>query len=126
MSIVGQDLHSETHVHGFVTTAEVAKTEAKTGAWVSGLFGVLTAAAVLFVPGAGLLVVLGPLAAGTLAAAQGATADGGLAAVLGHFIAKTRAPIQPAPPGGQPPASCAQPQPCDARQAPARHDRCRS
>ena len=29
VSIVGQDLHSETHVHGFVTTGDMAKTGAK-------------------------------------------------------------------------------------------------
>lgn len=88
VSIVGQDLHSETQVHGFVTTGDVAKAGAKGGAWVGGLFGVLTGAALLFVPGVGALVVLGPLAAGALAAAEGAAAGGGLGAVLGHFIAK--------------------------------------
>jgi hypothetical protein len=60
VSIVGQHLHSETHVHGFVTTGDVAKTGAKSGAWVGGLFGVLTGAALLFVPGVGALIVLGP------------------------------------------------------------------
>ncbi|MGH3781929.1 MAG: hypothetical protein ACRDRO_15235 [Pseudonocardiaceae bacterium] len=92
VSIVGQDLHSETHVYGFVTTGDVAKTGAKSGAWVGGLFGVLTGAALLFVPGVGLLVVLGPLAAGALTAAEGAAAGGGLGAVLGHFIAKKHVP----------------------------------
>ena len=92
VSIVGQDLHSETEVHGFVRTGDVAKTGAKTGAWVGGLFGVLTGAAVLFVPGVGALIVLGPLAAGALAAAEGAAAGGGLGAVLGHFIAKKHVP----------------------------------
>ncbi|PZS28243.1 MAG: DUF1269 domain-containing family protein [Pseudonocardiales bacterium] len=92
VSIVGQDLHSETHVHGFVTTGDVAKTGAKTGAWVGGLFGVLTGAALLFIPGVGALVVLGPLAAGALTAAEGAAAGGGLGAVLGHFIAKKHVP----------------------------------
>jgi hypothetical protein len=92
VSIVGQDLHSETNVHGFVSTGDVAKTGAKTGAWVGGLFGVLSGAAVLFVPGVGALIVLGPLAAGALAAAEGAAAGGGLGAVLGHFIAKKHVP----------------------------------
>ncbi|MBV8540363.1 MAG: hypothetical protein JO063_02115 [Pseudonocardiales bacterium] len=92
VSIVGQDLHSETQVHGFVTTGDVAKTGAKSGAWVGGLFGVLTGAALLFVPGVGALVVLGPLAAGALAAAEGAAAGGGVGAVLGHFIAKKHVP----------------------------------
>jgi len=36
--------------------------------------------------------VLGPLAAGAVAAAEGAAAGGGLAAVLGHFIAKKHVP----------------------------------
>jgi hypothetical protein len=92
VSIVGQDLHSETQVHGFVTTGDVAKTGAKSGAWVGGLFGLLTGAALLFVPGVGALVVLGPLAAGAVAAAEGAAAGGGLGAVLGHFIAKKHVP----------------------------------
>ncbi|WP_042374798.1 general stress protein [Streptacidiphilus neutrinimicus] len=92
VSIVGQDLHSETQVHGFVTTGDVAKTGAKTGAWVGGLFGVLTGAALLFIPGVGPLIVLGPLAAGAVSAAEGATAGGGLGAVLGHFIAKRHVP----------------------------------
>lgn len=92
VSIVGQDLHSETQVHGFITTGDVAKTGAKTGAWVGGLFGVLTGAALLFVPGVGAVVILGPLAAGALAAGEGAAAGGGLGAVLGHFIAKKHVP----------------------------------
>lgn len=92
VSIVGQDLHSETRVHGFVTTGDVAKSGAKTGAWVGGLFGVLTGAALLFIPGVGPLIVLGPLAAGAVSAAEGATAGGGIGAVLGHFIAKRHVP----------------------------------
>ncbi len=36
--------------------------------WVGGLFGVLTGAALLFVPGVEALVLLGPLAAGAVAA----------------------------------------------------------
>lgn len=92
VSIVGQDLHSETQVHGFVTAGDVAKTGAATGAWVGGLFGVLTGAALLFVPGVGALIVLGPLAAGAVTAAEGALTGGGLGAVLGHFIAKRHVP----------------------------------
>lgn len=92
VSIMGQDLHSETQVHGFVTTGDVAKTGAKGGAWVGGLFGVLSGVALLFVPGVGALVVLGPLAAGALGAAEGAAAGGGLGAILGHFIAKKHVP----------------------------------
>jgi hypothetical protein len=43
-------------------------------------------------PPLGALVVLGPLAADALTAAEGAAAGGGLRAVLGHFIAKKHVP----------------------------------
>jgi hypothetical protein len=92
ISIVGQDLHSETQVHGFVQTADVAKSGAGAGAWVGGLFGILSGAALLFVPGVGPLIVLGPLAAGAVSAAEGAVAGGGLGALLGHFLAKRHIP----------------------------------
>jgi hypothetical protein len=62
ISIVGQDLPSETQVHGFVQTADVAKSGAGAGAWVGGLFGILSGAALLFVPGVG--PVPGPAAKG--------------------------------------------------------------
>jgi hypothetical protein len=47
---------------------------------------------VVVVPGVGALIVLGPLAAGAVAAAEGAAAGGGMGAVLGHFIAKKHVP----------------------------------
>jgi hypothetical protein len=59
---------------------------------VGGLFGMLTGAAWLFVPSVGALVVLGPLAAGAVAAAEGTTVGSGIGAVLGHFIAKKHVP----------------------------------
>ncbi|MBY8886088.1 hypothetical protein K7472_14645 [Streptomyces sp. PTM05] len=92
ISIIGQDLHSETRVHGFVTTGDVAKSGARTGAWVGGLFGVPTGTALLFIPGVGPLLVLGPLAAGAVAAAEGAVGGGGIGAALGRFISKRHVP----------------------------------
>lgn len=96
LSVVGQDLNSETDIHGFVTTGDVAKTGAGTGAWVGGIFGALTGAAFLFVPGFGPLVVVGSLAATILAAAEGALVGAGgggaLGAAIGHFVAKRHIP----------------------------------
>lgn len=92
LSVIGQDLRSQTQIHGFVTTGDVAKSGATAGAWTGGLFGVLSGTALLLVPGVGPLLVLGPLAAGAVAAAEGAVTGGGLGALLGHFIAKRHIP----------------------------------
>ena len=42
VSVIGQSLQSEVQLNGFVTTGDVAKTGAAAGAWVGGLFGLLT------------------------------------------------------------------------------------
>jgi len=92
ISIVGKDMESEIRISGFVTTGDVAGPSAATGAWVGGLFGVLSGAAVLFIPGSGPLVVLGPLAAAAVGAAEGALLGGAVGALLGHFVAKKHLP----------------------------------
>ena len=92
ISIVGTGIESETRINGFVTVGDVAGPSAATGAWVGGLLGVLSGAAFLAVPGLGPLVVLGPLAAGVVAAAEGALLGGTVGAVLGHFVAKKHLP----------------------------------
>ncbi|MCW2739525.1 MAG: hypothetical protein JWN97_4169, partial [Nocardioides sp.] len=92
ISIVGKDMESEIRISGFVTTGDVAGPSAATGAWVGGLFGVLSGAAMLFIPGLGPLVVLGPLAAAAVGAAEGALLGGAVGALLGHFVAKQHLP----------------------------------
>ena len=59
---------------------------------MGGLFGVLSGAAMLFIPGLGPLVVLGPLAAAAVGAAEGALLGGAVGALLGHFVAKQHLP----------------------------------
>src|SRR5215470_9043751 len=61
VSIIARDVVSEKKVHGFVTSCDVAKSTAKTGAWVGGIFGLLTGAALMWVPGVGPLIVAGSL-----------------------------------------------------------------
>lgn len=92
VSIVAKDLESEREVHGFVTTGDVAKDGAATGAWVGGLFGLLVGAAFIWVPGFGPLLVAGPLAAALLGGLEGAVvgaAGGGLlGALFGWGVSK--------------------------------------
>ncbi|MCU7730795.1 hypothetical protein ODJ79_44380 [Actinoplanes sp. KI2] len=92
ISVVGRDLQSELRLNGYVTTGDIAGPSAATGAWVGGLFGLLAGSALLFVPGAGPLIVLGPLAAAAVGAGQGALLGGAVGAVLGHFVAKRHLP----------------------------------
>ena len=92
ISIVGKDMESEIRISGFVTTGDVAGSSAATGAWVGGLFGVLSGTAMLFIPGLGPLVVLGPLAAAAVGAAEGALVGGAVGTLLGHFVAKKAPP----------------------------------
>jgi hypothetical protein len=92
ISVLGKDLRSEIRLNGYVTTGDIAGPSAATGAWVGGLFGLLAGSALLFVPGAGPLIVLGPLAAAAVGAVQGALVGGGVGAILGHFVAKQHIP----------------------------------
>jgi hypothetical protein len=92
VSIVGKDMQSEIRINGFVSTRDVLLPSAATGAWMGGLFGLLTGIALLFIPGVGPLIVLGPLAAGAVSAAEGALLGGAVGALLGHFVAKEHLP----------------------------------
>jgi hypothetical protein len=78
VSIIAKDLGTEKKVHGFVTSCDVAKSSARTGAWVGGIFGLLVGAAFLWVPGVGPLIV-----AGSLASAPGG--EGGQRSCSGGF-----------------------------------------
>jgi hypothetical protein len=92
ISIIGKDLQSETRISGYVTLGDIAGPSAATGAWVGGLFGLLAGSAFLFIPGAGPLIVLGPLAGAAIGAGQGALVGGAVGAVLGHFVARKHLP----------------------------------
>jgi hypothetical protein len=83
VSVITQNLGSERKVHGFVTSCDVAKASARTGAWVGGIFGALVGAAFIWVPGVGPMIVAGSLAAALLGGVQGAVAGAAGAGVLG-------------------------------------------
>ena len=86
VSIIARDLGTESKVHGFVTPCDVAKSSARTGAWVGGIFGVLAGAAFLWVPGVGPLVVAGSLASALLGGLEGAVAGAATTGVLGWLF----------------------------------------
>ena len=84
VSIVTQDLGSDTGIHGFITTGEDrTKHGAATGSWVGGVFGLLMGAAFLWVPGFGPLLVAGRLAVLLLAGIEGALAGAATGGLLG-------------------------------------------
>jgi hypothetical protein len=83
VSIIARDLGTEKKIHGFVTSCDVAKASAHTGAWVGGIFGLLVGAAFLWVPGVGPLIVAGSLASAMLGGLEGAVAGAATAGVLG-------------------------------------------
>ncbi|MGB9666911.1 MAG: general stress protein [Candidatus Cryosericum sp.] len=85
LSIVAQNLKTEENVHGFVTTGDVAKIGAETGAWTGGIFGLLIGAGFFLVPGFGPLMAAGSLASMLFVGAEGATfgaAGGGILGAL--------------------------------------------
>ena len=87
VSIVAKNLEDERRIHGFVTSCDVAKSMAKTGAWVGGIFGMLTGAAFLWVPGIGPLIVAGSLATAMLGSIEGAVAGAAVTGMFGWLLA---------------------------------------
>jgi uncharacterized membrane protein len=83
VSIIAKDLGSEKKVHGFVTSCDVAKSTARTGAWVGGIFGLLVGAAFVWVPGLGPLIVAGSLASALMGGIEGAVAGAAFSGMLG-------------------------------------------
>lgn len=87
VSIVAKDLGTEKKVHGFVTSCDVGKSAAQTGAWVGGIFGLLVGAAFFWVPGVGPLIVAGSLTAALAGGLEGAVAGAAVTGFLGWLTA---------------------------------------
>jgi hypothetical protein len=83
VSIIAKDLGTEKKIHGFITPCDVAKSSARTGAWVGGIFGMLLGAAVVWIPGLGPLVVAGSLTSALLGGLEGAVAGAAMTGVFG-------------------------------------------
>jgi len=81
LSLVGKGYHSEEHPLGFYTTGDKIRSWGGIGAFWGGIWGLLLAPAVFFVPGLGLLAMAGPVVSALVGALEGAVVVGGLSAL---------------------------------------------
>ena len=86
LSIVGRDFQETEEPYGFVSRGDYTEAGAETGAWFGGMFGLFIGAGFLILPGLGLVVVAGPIAAALLAGIEGAVAGTALGSLAGAFI----------------------------------------
>ncbi len=87
LSIVGRDFQETEEPYGFVSRGDYTEAGAKTGAWFGGMFGLFIGAGFLILPGLGLVVVAGPIAAALLAGIEGAVAGTALGSLAGALVA---------------------------------------
>jgi hypothetical protein len=81
LSLIGKGYHSEEHALGFYTSGDRIKAWGSTGAFWGGIWGLLLAPAVFFLPGLGLVALAGPMVAALVGALEGAVVIGGLSAL---------------------------------------------
>lgn len=81
LSLVGKGYHSDEHPLGFYTLGDKVKAWGGAGAFWGGIWGLLMAPAVFFLPGLGLVAMAGPLVATLVGALEGAVLVGGVSAL---------------------------------------------
>ena len=81
LSLVGKGYHSEEHPVGFYTAGDKIRTWGGAGAFWGGIWGILLAPAVLFLPGLGLMAMAGPVVSAIVGGVEGAVLVGGLSAL---------------------------------------------
>jgi len=81
LSLVGKGFHSEEHPVGFYGAGDRIKTWGGVGAFWGGVWGLLLAPAVFFLPGIGLIAMAGPLVSALVGTLEGAVVVGGLSAL---------------------------------------------
>ncbi len=81
LSLVGKGYHTEEHPIGFYTAGDRIKSWGGIGALWGGLWGLLFAPAIFFLPGLGLVALSGPLVAALVSALEGAVIVGGVSAL---------------------------------------------
>lgn len=81
LSIIGKGYHTEETPVGFYTMGDRIKTWGGIGAFWGGIWGLLIAPAVFFLPGLGLVAMAGPVVAALVAALEGAVLVGGVSAI---------------------------------------------
>ena len=88
---MGKGYHSEEHPIGFYTAGDRIKAWGGRGAFWGGIWGLLLAPAVFFLPGFGLVGLAGPVVASLVGALEGAAVVGGLSA-LGSALTEVGVP----------------------------------
>ena len=81
LSLIGKGYHSEEQPVGFYTLGDRVKSWGGVGALWGGIWGLLLAPAVFFIPGLGLIAMAGPVVATLVGALEGAVVVGGLSAL---------------------------------------------
>ena len=81
LSLVGKGYHTEEHPMGFYTAGDRIKAWGGVGAFWGGLWGMLFAPAIFFLPGLGLVGMAGPLVSILVGALEGAVVVGGVSAL---------------------------------------------
>ena len=81
LSIIGKGYHTEETPIGFYTMGDRIKSWGGMGAFWGGIWGLLIAPAVFFLPGFGLVAMAGPIGAALVAALEGAVLVGGVSAI---------------------------------------------
>jgi uncharacterized membrane protein len=85
LSIVGRDYHTDEHVVGYFTTGDRMRYWGGLGAFWGSIWGLLTGAALFWLPGIGPVIVAGPVVAWILAVLEGTAVGAGLGALGGAF-----------------------------------------
>lgn len=81
LSLIGKGYHSEEKPMGFYTVGDRIKAWGGMGAFWGGVWGLLMAPAVFFLPGLGLMAFAGPVVAMLVGALEGAVVVGGVSAL---------------------------------------------
>jgi hypothetical protein len=81
LSLIGKGYHSEEHPIGFYTVGDRIRSWGGAGAFWGGIWGLLLAPAVFFLPGLGLLALAGPVVVALVGALEGAVVVGGVSAL---------------------------------------------
>ena len=81
LSIVGRDYHSEENVVGYYNTGDRMKKWGGNGAFWGSIWGMLMGSAFVLIPGAGPLLLAGPLVGLLVGALEGAVVVGGVSAL---------------------------------------------
>lgn len=81
LSIIGKGYQTEEQPVGFYTKGDRIKTWGGIGAFWGGIWGLLFAPALFFIPGIGLVALAGPIVASLMAALESAVVVGGLSAL---------------------------------------------